>query len=117
MYLVPSLTIAVFLDGDGVQTVRIDLRPVRHGHRRMRYSLVLSLLSFLSYVTRPTTNVASNFFRVLLLHIVVDKDLQHLFCSRDPILELAKVHAGKASAWLPFKQGLIGGVRFICETW
>ena len=59
-------------------------------------------------MTRPTTNVASNFLRVLL--VVVAKDLQQLFCSRDPILELAKVHAGKANAWLPSKQGLIGGV-------
>ena len=61
-------------------------------------------------MTRPTTNVASNVLRVLLLHVVVAKDLQQLFCSRDPILELAKVHAGKANAWLPSKQGLIGGV-------
>ena len=71
-------------------------------------SLVLSLLSFLSNVAQPTTNVASNFLRVLL--VVVAKDLQQLFCSRDPILQLAKVHAGKANAWLPSKQGLIGGV-------
>ena len=76
-------------------------------------SLVLSLLSFLSNVTRPTTNVASNFLRVFLLHVVVAKDLQQLFC----ILELAKVHDGKANACLPSKQGLIGGgVRFLCET-
>ena len=76
----------------------------------MILSLVLSLLSFLSNVTRPTTNVASNVLRVLFLHVVVAKDLQQLFCSRDPILELAEVHAGKANAWLPSKQGLIGGV-------
>ena len=60
---------------------------------------------------RPTTNVAANFLRVLLF--VVAKDLQQLFCSRDPILELAKVHAGKANAWLPSKQDLIGGVSVI----
>ena len=67
-------------------------------------------LSFLPNVMRPTANVASNFLRVLLLHVVVAKDLQQLFCSRDPILELAKVSAGKANAWLPSKQGHIGGV-------
>ena len=79
-------------------------------------SLVLSLLSFLSNVTWTTTNVASNFLCVLLLHVVVAKDLQQLFCSRDPILELAKAHAGKANAWVPPNRASCGGVWFLCET-
>ena len=46
------------------------------------------------------------------------KDLQQLFIGQDSILELAKVHAGKASARLPSKQMLHRGcVRFLSESW
>ena len=47
---------------------------------------------------------------VLLLLVFVAKDLQQLFFGRDSILELAKVHAGKASTRLPSKQCFIGEV-------
>ena len=43
----------------------------------------------------------TNLLHVLLLFIVVAKDLLQLFFSRDSILELAKVHAGK-----PSKEGM-----------
>ena len=41
---------------------------------------------------------------VLLLLVFVAKDLQQLLFGRDSVLELAKVHDGKASARLPSKQ-------------
>ena len=46
---------------------------------------------------------------VAVLVVVAAKDLQRLFFSRGSILELANVHAVKASTQPPSKQGLIRG--------
>ena len=71
----------------------------RHGRQaRQEVILSLALLSALSNVTRPTTKFNLHLLRVLLLIVVVAKDLQQLFCSRDPILELAKVQGQRVAS-------------------
>ena len=139
------MAIAEFLNDDGVQSERIDLRPVqvRHGtsgtgtmtlspltrwlflcasssstvwhsslhtsQEKVILSLALSDCCCCLPIKRDATFQHSSLLLRVLLLVVVAKDLQRLFFSRDSILEFANVHAVKASAWLPSKQGLIRG--------